>query len=204
MGKQLLREYYALCDGGICQDFLTEAEKQLFADGKKFYMSGCMQKYDTPNGNGRVYSKRVLQREVENYWKLVKERRALGELDHPDDSVINLKNASHLVTDMWWDGPALMGKVEILDTPSGQILKQLANSGVTLGISSRGLGTVKESAGSLMVEDDFQLICFDFVSEPSTPGAFMHSKNDIREHKEPNIFTKADKINRILNDILSK
>jgi hypothetical protein len=167
------------------------------ASGKKFYMTGCMQKFDTPNGNGRIYSKGILQREVENYQKLVKERRALGELDHPDESVINLRNASHLVTDMWWDGPALMGKVEILDTPSGNILKQLARSGVTLGISSRGLGSVREEEGHAIVEDDFQLICFDFVSEPSTPGAFM-----IKEHKEPNIFTKADKINRILNDIL--
>ena len=202
MGKTLLREYYALCDGGICQDFLTEAEKKLVADGKKFYMTGCMQKYDTPNGNGRVYSKKVLQREIENYWKLVKERRALGELDHPDDSVINLKNASHLVTDMWWDGPALMGKVEILDTPSGKISRNLAESGVTLGISSRGLGSVREERGRIMVEDDFQLICFDFVSEPSTPGAFMHTKGAMHEAKEPNIFTRADKINRILNDIL--
>ena len=202
MGKALLREYYALCDGGICQDFLTEAEKKLVADGKKFYMTGCMQKYDPPNGNGRVYSKKILQREIENYWKLVKERRALGELDHPDDSVINLKNASHLVTDMWWDGPALMGKVEVLDTPSGNILKNLAQSGVTLGISSRGLGSVREERGTTRVEDDFQLICFDFVSEPSTPGAFMHTKGGMREHKEPNIFTKADKINRIMNEIL--
>ena len=202
MGKQLLREYYALCDGGVCQDVLTEQEKRDMSSGKKYYMSGCMQKFDTPNGNGRVYSKQILQREVENYWKLVKERRALGELDHPDDSVINLKNASHLVTDMWWDNEALMGKVEILDTPSGNILKQLANSGVTLGISSRGLGSVRESQGQTIVEDDFQLICFDFVSEPSTPGAFMSAKTGMREHKNPNIFTKADRINRILNDIL--
>ena len=203
MGKALLREYYALCDGGVCQDMLTEDEKKLMAAGKKFYMTGCMQKFDTPNGNGRVYSKKILQREVENYWKLVKERRALGELDHPDDSVINLKNASHLVTDMWWDGPALMGKVEILDTPSGKILKNLAQSGVTLGISSRGLGSVREERGTTMVEDDFQLICFDFVSEPSTPGAFMHTDKNMREHKEPNIFTKSDKLYRMLNNILS-
>tara|TARA_R110002072_G_scaffold34721_2_gene103548 strand:+ start:3903 stop:4517 length:615 start_codon:yes stop_codon:yes gene_type:complete len=197
MGKQLLREYYALCDGGVCQDMLTEQEKKLMADGKKFFMTGCMQKFDTPNGNGRVYKKKILQREVENYWKLVKERRALGELDHPEDSVINLKNASHLVTDMWWDGEALMGKVEVLDTPSGSILKKLAQNGVTLGISSRGLGSTREERGNTIVEDDFQLICFDFVSEPSTPGAFM-----MKESKNPNIFTKADKINRIMNDIL--
>ncbi len=110
MNKQLLREYYALCDGGVCQDFLTEAEKQAMSDGRKFYMTGCMQKYDTPNGNGRVYSKNILQREVDNYWKLVRERRALGELDHPDDSVINLKNASHLVIDMWWESASLKEK----------------------------------------------------------------------------------------------
>ena len=132
----------------------------------------------------------------------MKERRALGELDHPDDSVINLKNVSHLVIDMRWDGEALMGKVEILNTPSGKILQQLAESGVTLGISSRGLGSVRESQGQTIVEDDFQLICFDFVSEPSTPGAFMHTKKSMHEHKEPNIFTKSDKIFRALNDIL--
>tara|TARA_R110000824_G_scaffold67236_1_gene174094 strand:- start:476 stop:793 length:318 start_codon:yes stop_codon:yes gene_type:complete len=103
---------------------------------------------------------------------------------------------------MWFDGSALMGKVEVLDTPSGQILKQLANSGVTLGISSRGLGSVREHKGQTIVEDDFQLICFDFVSEPSTPGAFMHTKKNMYESKEPNIFTKADKLYRSLNDIL--
>ena len=202
MGKQLLREYYQLCDGGVCQDLLTEQEKRDMSSGKKFYMSGCMQKFDVPNGNGRVYSKGILQREVENYWKLVKERRALGELDHPDDSVINLKNASHLVTDMWWDNEALIGKVEVLDTPSGNILKQLAKSGVSLGISSRGLGSVRESQGQTIVEDDFQLICFDFVSEPSTPGAYMSVKTRMREHQESNIFTKSDRLYRMLNDIL--
>ena len=95
-----------------------------------------------------------------------------------------------------------MGKVEVLNTPSGDILKNLAQSGVTLGISSRGLGSVREERGTTMVEDDFQLICFDFVSEPSTPGAFMHSDKKMREHKEPNIFTKSDKLYRMLNDIL--
>ena len=95
-----------------------------------------------------------------------------------------------------------MGKVEILGTPSGDILKQLANSGVTLGISSRGLGSVSESNGQTIVEDDFQLICFDFVSEPSTPGAFMRTKGNMREHKDPNIFTKSDRLYRMLNDIL--
>ncbi len=198
MKKVLLREYYELCEGGVCQDLLTEDEKKYVASGGMI-LSGVMQRSDTQNGNGRVYPHKVLMREVENYQKLVKERRALGELDHPEDSVINLKNASHMVTDVWWDGKDVMGKVKVLNTPAGQILQALVNDGASLGISSRGLGSVHESTGGTIVEDDFQLICFDFVSEPSTTGAFM-----MKEHKEPNVFTKADKINRMLNDILSK
>ena len=197
MPKQLLREYYELCEGGVCQDFLSEAEKRMVKSGHVF-LTGIMQKANVKNGNGRVYSKGILEREVENYKKLVKERRALGELDHPDDQVINLKNASHLVVDVWWDGDDVMGKV--LGTPSGKVLKELVNAGVKLGISSRGLGSVKESNGETIVEDDFQLICFDFVSEPSTPSAFMVSEGKNTNFK--NLFTKADLINRALNEIL--
>jgi len=196
MKKVLLREYYELCEGGVCQDLLTEEEKRYVANGGMI-LSGVMQRSDAQNGNGRIYPHKTLQREVENYNKLVRESRALGELDHPEDSVINLKNASHLVTDIWWDNKDVMGKVKVLNTPAGKVLQELVNSGVKLGISSRGLGSVSESTGGTIVEDDFQLICFDFVSEPSTTGAFM-----VKENKEPNIFTKADKINRILNDIL--
>lgn len=196
MKKVLLREYYELCEGGVCQDLLTEEEKRYVADGGMI-LSGVMQRADAQNGNGRVYPHKVLMREVESYGKLVKERRALGELDHPEDSVINLKNASHLVTDVWWDNKDVMGKVKVLNTPAGKVLQELVNSGVKLGISSRGLGSVHEGTGGTIVEDDFQLICFDFVSEPSTTGAFM-----MKENKEPNIFTKADRVNRILNDIL--
>jgi len=112
VGKVLLREYYELCEGGVCQDLLTEAEKRFVAEGGMI-LSGIMQKSDTQNGNGRVYPHNVLMREVKNYQKLVKERRALGELDHPDDSVINLKNASHMVTDVWWNGKDVMGKVQV-------------------------------------------------------------------------------------------
>ena len=128
------------------------------------------------------------------------ERRALGELDHPDESVINLKNASHLVTKLWWDGDNVMGKVQVLNTPSGNILKGLVESNVKLGISSRGLGTTDEKSGKTYVNDDFQLICFDFVSEPSTPGAYMMSEGV--EKSLNTIFTKADRINRALNNIL--
>ena len=197
MGKLLLTEYYELCEGGICQDLLTEAEKAFVANGGMI-LSGVMQRADAKNGNGRVYPRNVLMREVENYQKLVKERRALGELDHPEDSVINLKNASHMVTDVWWQENDVMGKVQVLNTPSGKVLQELANAGVNLGISSRGMGSVQEANGTTTVEDDFQLICFDFVSEPSTTGAFM-----VKENKQPNIITKADRINRALNDILS-
>ena len=201
MSKVLLREYYELCEGGVCQDLLTEEEKQFVAAGG-MYLSGIMQKSDTVNGNGRIYPHPVLMKEVENYSKLVKERRALGELDHPEDSVINLKNASHLVTDIWWQDKSVMGKVRVLDTPSGKVLQELVKSGVSLGISSRGMGSVREdqSQGGTIVEEDFQLICFDFVSEPSTPGAYM--MKEAREFQNK-VFTKADRINRLLNEILS-
>ena len=197
--KVLLREYYELCEGGVCQDLLTEAEKKMVANGTVI-LSGVMQKADALNGNGRVYPLKVLQKEVKNYQKLVNERRALGELDHPDESVINLKNASHLVTKLWWDGDNVMGKVQVLNTPSGNILKGLVESNVKLGISSRGLGTTDEKSGKTYVNDDFQLICFDFVSEPSTPGAYMMSEGV--EKSLNTIFTKADRINRALNNIL--
>tara|TARA_R110000824_G_scaffold188779_2_gene370130 strand:- start:1114 stop:1725 length:612 start_codon:yes stop_codon:yes gene_type:complete len=199
MSKMLLREYYELCPGGICEDLLTEEEKRLVKKGVMI-LSGVMQKCDALNGNGRVYPRTVLEKEVKNYKKLVRERRALGELDHPDESVINLKNASHLVTDLWWDDDKVMGKVQILETPSGKVLKSLVEAGVKLGISSRGLGSTEEKSGKTYVKEDFQLICFDFVSEPSTPGAYMMTENV--EKKLNNIFTKADKINRALNNIL--
>ena len=195
---KLLREFYELCDGGICHDLLTEDEKRQVAEGATF-LTGKLQEADVQNGNGRVYPFKVLAREVQNYEKLVKENRALGELDHPDDSVINLKNASHMVTAIWMEDKAVMGKVKVLNTPSGQVLKSLVESGVKLGISSRGMGSVSEGAGKVIVQEDFQLICFDFVSEPSTPNAFM-----MREAKEFNnkVFTKADRINRLLNEVL--
>ena len=196
---KLLREYYELCDGGICQDLLTEEEKRRVAEGVVI-LSGKLQMAETKNGNGRVYPQAILEREIKTYAKMVKERRALGELDHPESSVINLANASHLVTEIWMDGKACMGKIEVLPTPSGKILESLVKAGVKMGISSRGMGSVKESNGVTMVEDDFQLICFDMVSDPSTPGAFMMT--EARERS--NIFTKSDKINRALDSILHK
>jgi hypothetical protein len=202
MSKSLLREFYALCEGGICQDLLTEREKMEMANGT-LYLSGRLQTADKQNGNGRVYPHEILKREVQNYLNIVKDNRACGELDHPDDSVVNLKNVSHIVTDMWWEGKDVMGKIKVLDTPSGRILKDLVNAGVKLGISSRGLGSVRESAGQTIVENDFQLICFDMVSEPSTPNAYMYPKDKtnvsarLREVKENNI---KDLFKKILGD----
>ena len=195
---KLLREYYELCEGGVCKDLLTEEEKRFVAEGG-LILSGKFQEADVRNGNGRMYPYNILMREVKNYKKLVQDRRALGELDHPDDSVINLKNASHMVRDIWVDGKAVHGKVKVLDTPAGKTLRSLVDSGVKLGISSRALGSVNEQNGHNVVQDDLQLICFDFVSEPSTPNAFM-----MKEAKNPqsNIFNESDKINRLLNEVL--
>ena len=195
--KLVLREYYALCEGGVCQDLLTEDEKHFVRDGGMI-LSGKLQEADCKNGNGRVYSEAILAREVQNYKKVVKEQRAVGELDHPDNSVVSLERVSHRVTDIWMEGPAVMGKLKVMDTPAGKTLRALVEGGCQMGISSRGVGTVSESGGVTTVNDDFQLICFDMVSEPSTPGAYMN----LSESKINNVFTKADRINRALNDIL--
>jgi hypothetical protein len=209
MSKELLQEYFELCPEGRCPvDVLTESERKKAMNEGAVYLVGVCQKAGTKNGNGRVYRKNTLKREVENYQKAIRERRSLGELDHPDDSVINLKNASHLVTKMWWSGDDVMGKIEVLNTPSGKILKDLIKAGIKLGISSRGLGSVKQEKGDTIVEDDFQLICFDMVSEPSTPGAFLdQTKAPSAFNMDPgvNVYlneAKNDKIDDLLDSIL--
>jgi tRNA uridine 5-carbamoylmethylation protein Kti12 len=171
--KKLLTEFYELCKDGICQDLLTEREKHEVANGA-MYLSGRIQTCEKKNGNGRIYPCNVLKREIKKYEEVVKDNRALGELDHPDDSVINLRNVSHLITDVWWEGNDVIGKITILNTPAGKVVKDLVNSGVKLGISSRGMGSVQEQMGASMVQEDFELICFDIVSEPSTPNAFIY------------------------------
>ena len=172
-------------------------------NGGKIIMKGVLQKADTLNQNGRVYPLPILEREIRNYQKFIKESRALGECDHPDSSVVELKNASHIIREAYMDGDICYGTVELLDTPAGKILQSLVESGVTLGISSRGVGSTKSEGDYQVVQDDFQLICWDFVSEPSTPGAFMMkegveiSKADLNKH-----FNKTDRIDRIFNDII--
>ena len=196
----LLREFYELCEGGVCQDLLTESEKQYVRNGGMM-LSGKLQEADVQNGNGRVYPMNIMEREVKKYAQLVEDNRALGELDHPDSSIINLANVSHMVTKVWMENKSVMGKIKVLDTPSGQILRALVESGVKTGISSRGMGSVTEQQGKTMVEDDFQLICFDIVSEPSTPNAFMGlSENKLRNGR---VF-KNNKIISLLNGILEE
>ena len=172
-------------------------------NGGKIVMRGVLQKADTLNQNGRIYPMAVLEREVRNYQKFIAENRALGELDHPDSSVVNLKNVSHVIKEAYLEKGVVYGTVELLDTPSGKILQSLVESGVKLGISSRGVGSTKKQGDYQVVQDDFQLICWDYVSEPSTPGAFMLPEGKtINSSELRQIFNKSDRIDRIINDIL--
>ena len=198
MSKKLLTEWLAF---DYSPEMIKESKEK---NGGKIVLKGVLQKADTLNQNGRIYPQPILEREIRNYQKFIEENRALGECDHPDSSVVELKNASHIVREAFMEGDVCYGSVELLDTPSGKILQSLVESGVTLGISSRGVGSTKQEDDHQIVQDDFQLICWDFVSEPSTPGAFMMregkeiSENDLNRH-----FTRSDRIDRIFNDILS-
>jgi len=173
-------------------------------NGGKIILKGVLQKSDTLNQNGRIYPRSILEREVKNYQKFIRENRALGECDHPDSSVVELKNTSHIVREAYMKDDVCYGSVELLNTPAGKILQSLVESGVTLGISSRGVGTTRNQGDAQVVQDDFQLICFDMVSEPSTPGAFMMNEGrEVRRGDLDKVFTKSDKVDRIFNEILS-
>ena len=178
---------------------IKESEEQ---NSGRVIVSGILQRAGAKNQNGRVYPKEILMREASKYAKVqIAENRALGELDHPESSVVNLQNVSHNIKKIWWKGDDLVGTVEVLGTPSGNILKELLKAGVKLGNSSRGLGSVKQLSedGTLEVQSDFELVCWDFVSNPSTHGAFMaplkESVNDI-------YINKYDKVNNIINEML--
>lgn len=164
-------------------------------------VEGLLATAEEKNGNGRYYKKELWDREMEKYSQLVKENRALGELDHPDSTIINLKNVSHNITDYWWDGNKIFGKIEILPTPSGNILKALFESGITVGVSSRGMGSLKQMGETLEVQDDFDLLCWDFVSTPSNNGSFMHPTT-LRESLEKNTDLREEKINKLITDLL--
>ncbi len=169
-------------------------------------VEGVIQRANAKNQNGRIYPKEVLVREADKYTKgPIAENRALGELDHPESAVINLKNASHNIKKVWWDGDDLKGKIEVLSTPSGNILKTLFLEGITVGISSRGMGSVQQmSEGTLEVQDDFELLCWDFVSTPSTHGSYMRPVvgNSLKEGKEYIAQSKYEDINRIITEII--
>tara|TARA_B100000902_G_scaffold4489_1_gene5680 strand:- start:103 stop:699 length:597 start_codon:yes stop_codon:yes gene_type:complete len=180
----------------------NKIDESIKENNGKLIVKGVLQRAESKNQNGRVYPREVLLKEVSKYLdEQVTERRALGELDHPDSSVVNLNNASHNVIEMHWDGDDLLGTVEVLSTPSGNILKELFKSGIKLGISSRGLGSVepmREGEGDTVeVQPDFELIAFDFVSNPSTHGAFMRPVNEGVEKQKP-----ETKIESIINSIM--
>ena len=164
--KYVIAEYF---DFKADRNVILEAE----ASFKPIKLKGILQKANTQNRNGRVYPYEILKREADKYMEAVKERRALSELDHPESPIVSLSNSSHLITNMWWEGETLMGEVELLETEAGNKVKGLLKSGVMLGISSRGVGSVKNVRGTDVVQEDFELIAFDFVSSPSTPGAYM-------------------------------
>jgi len=166
-----------------------------------FEVTGIMQRAGAKNQNGRIYKRDILEQEVRNYIEnFVKVGNAYGELDHPESAIVSLKNASHVVKDLWWEGDDLMGKVELLNTPSGNIVKEILRGGHTIGISSRGTGSVTQTnEGTLMVQPDFELVCWDFVSNPSTQGAFM---NPISLNEGKTQAGKYDRLDSIINNIL--
>ena len=199
MNKQLLVEVRPF---EISRNKIDESIKE--NDGR-LIVKGVLQRAESKNQNGRIYPREVLLKEVAKYLsEQVTERRALGELDHPDSAVVNLNNASHNIIEMHWDGDDLLGTVEVLSTPAGNILKELFKSGIKLGISSRGLGSVEpmheadgQDGDTVEVQPDFELIAFDFVSNPSTHGAFMRPVNESVQHKGP-----ENKIENIINSIM--
>jgi hypothetical protein len=162
-------------------------------------VEGILATAEIKNGNGRYYPKELWEREISKYQDVVKENRATGELDHPESSIINLKNVSHIIRDIWWDGDKVIGKLEILPTMSGNILKALIENNVTVGVSSRGMGSLKQIGETLEVQDDFELLCWDFVSTPSNPGSYMHLVKEGKENLPENKFAK---VNSILTEIL--
>ena len=199
MAKQLLVDYTTF---EVTPQAINES---LAKNDGKLVVQGVLQRAESKNQNGRIYPKETLMREAKKYAEtFIAEKRALGELDHPDSSVVNLNNVSHNVLDMAWKGEDLVGTVEVLSTPSGNILKELFKCGIKLGISSRGMGSVKEvmgeGDGTLEVQPDFELIAFDFVSNPSTHGAFL---SPVNEGKNSNIRPdKYAKVNKIITDII--
>ena len=175
-------------------------ENKQLGEGKSLMtLKGKLQEAEQKNGNGRVYPREILEREVKKYAEgPVKTRTALGELDHPEASVVNLANTSHVITEVWWEGNDLMGKLQLLPTPAGNIAKALVVSGIPLGISSRGMGSVKQLGETVEVQDDFELLCWDLVSVPSTPNAYMK----LSEGKQQPTAKDYSKVSGLVTEII--
>lgn len=198
MSKLLLKEY------GFFEYDHASIKESRERNGGKLIVKGILQRADTLNQNGRIYPKHILERELQNYQKLIRENRALGECDHADSPVVELKHVSHVIREAYLEGNVVYGIVEILPTPCGKIIEALVEAGVKVGISSRALGSVKKIGENNVVQEDLQLICWDFVSEPSTPGAFMMTESKLySDDVLKTVFTKSDRIDRALNEILS-
>lgn len=193
--NKIITEYFPLSQE------LTLNEANYASDGS-ITVKGVIQRAEKENGNGRVYPLEILKREVEKYQNEIKNKTSYGELDHSDQTVINLKNVSHLITNVEWRGNDLVGEVKILDTPAGNIAKKILEAGLKIGISSRGLGNTRKEGDKVIVEEDFTLICWDLVSNPSTQGAFLYS--NLNENKGIILPTfKYNKVNTLITDILT-
>ena len=199
MNKEVLIEYLAF------KPLPQQLQEAKMNPRSKFLVSGKVQAADKPNANKRIYDYGTLHKQVALYVEgPVAEKRALGELDHPETSIINLKNVCHNITRMWWEGKDLYGEFEILDTPSGNILRELFLAGISVGVSSRAMGSVTAiGEGLVQVEDDLELICWDFVSTPSTYGAYVKPVGGLNESYNPQQgYTQQDSINRLISDII--
>ena len=199
--KKLLVDYLPF---EVEPDQINESMKE---NNGKLIVRGVLQRAESKNQNGRVYPKDILVREAKKYTdEFINQRRAMGELDHPESSVVNLQNVSHNVRKMHFEGDNLMGEVEVLPTPSGNILKELFKAGIKLGISSRGMGSVEtvneNGAEAQEVQPDFELIAFDFVSNPSTHGAFMYPVNESVDKTQDRSCDEYCKVESIINDIM--
>jgi len=199
VGRGILVEYDAgyINPKEIRNVEIIRESKEMLDHSKPFEFYAVLQKYDTPNRNGRLYPERILKREAENYKKMINKGTALSELNHPESSLIDLDRVSHSITEVWWEGNVLMGKIKLLTSPGyhergicstkGDLAANYLRQGVTLGISSRGVGSLKKIGEQNEVQDDFELICFDLVSSPSTPGAYLFLNKEDKQLYDENL-----------------
>lgn len=218
-GRGILIEYDA---GHVSPEdnkkIISEMKNMDFSQDLVLY--AVLQKYDTPNKNGRIYPESLLKRENEKYQSIIKKGGALNELNHPSSSLIDLDRVSHSILETYWDGKILMGKIKLFTSPGwkkmgivstkGDQAAMLIMNGATLGISSRGVGSLKNIKGQNIVQEDFELVCFDLVSSPSTPGAYIFSDPSERDQyqestdEKPIVDDRMKKLMGRLDTFLSK